>query len=290
MIMSMTGFGRGQAQADGIAAVVEARSVNHRFLDVVVRMPRGYVPLEARVRKVAARIGRGRLELNVRVDDPHQEARTVRLDRGLLGGYADAIAQARAALGLSGELQVRELLLLPELFVIEDAEGDLERAWRAIEPALERALAALTAVRRQEGERIGQEIAAGLERLASLVTEIGARSTDLIAAYRERLAQRARELCGDKVSPDRLAAEVVLFAERSAIDEEIARLKSHLAGIEEALQATEPIGRKLDFYLQEMGRELNTIAAKAPGGGIGSLIVEAKAELERIREQVQNVA
>lgn len=291
-MMSMTGFGRGQARGELLGVAVEVRSVNHRFAECVIRLPRGYGGLEERIRALAAdQLLRGRIEIAISLEDSGLGRRTVKLDRGLLASYAAALAEAKAALSLSGDVDVRTLVQLPELFAIDEGEGDLERSWPVVRAALDEALAAVLAMRRREGVHLQQAILERLDRFAGLVDDIAARSDELLAAYRSRLTRRVRELdAAGMADPDRVAMEVALLAERSAIDEELVRLQSHVTGFRAALAEGAPIGRKLDFLLQEMGREVNTIVAKAPGAGIAALVVESKHELEKIREQVQNLA
>lgn len=268
---------------------VELRSVNHRYLDVMVRLPKGFQALEERVRRLAQEfVHRGRLEIFVSIEEYGGKRRTVILDKRLLQGYVQALREAAAEHGLDGGLSVDMLLRIPDLFQVEEEEADVEGVWPLLETALRDAFAELQGMRGAEGERLEREIRSRLDAVDALLDRIEERAAQVVAEQRRRLSERIEQLLGAAaVDEQRIALEVALFAERSDISEEVTRARSHLAQFREACRRGMGVGRKLDFLVQELHREVNTIASKA--ADLAPFVVEAKAELEKIREQVQNV-
>jgi len=291
MLVSMTGFGSGRYESDQLRVAVEVRSVNHRYLEMTVRLPKGYALLEEKIRAwVAQRVRRGRLEISVVIEDFGLRGRTVTLDSHLLASYGAALAKAREIVPVTGELTVAALLSVPELFQIAESPVDPVSIWPQVAEALEQAFASVLAMRAAEGERLQADLLARLDAFAGYVAAIADRAPQVVEAYRERLQRRVAALGSDlALDAARLEAEVALMAERCAIDEEIVRLRSHIEAFRAACAEEGGVGKKLDFLLQEMHREVNTIGAKASDGEIARLVVEAKAELEKMREQVQNV-
>ncbi|HEX6989644.1 MAG TPA: YicC/YloC family endoribonuclease [Bacillota bacterium] len=287
---SMTGFGRGSHTGVVYRVEVEIRSVNHRYREIVARVPRELPGLEEPVRtEVAARIARGRVDVFVTAQ-PLPGARPVRVDTELARRYHGALEQLRQELALPAPVDLALLAGLPGVVGVDEASSDIETCWLDVRPALDQALAALTGMRDAEGRALAADLAAAADRLAGLVETVAGRAPQVVEEYRARLTQRVQALADEvHVDPERLAAEVVLFADRADIHEELVRLRSHLGQFRAALGLDEPVGRKLDFLLQEMNREVNTIGAKAHDAGIASTVVEMKAEIERMREQVQNV-
>lgn len=285
----MTGFGRGIRSSGEFGVKVELRSVNHRYLDVVVRLPKGFLSLEERVRRLAQEfVRRGRLEIFVSIEEYGGKRRTVIVDKRLLQGYVQALREAAAEYGLGGDLTVDMLLGVPDLFHSEEEEADVEGVWLLLEGALRDAFSELQGMRGAEGERLEQEIRSRLDAVSALLDAIEERAPQIVAEQRQRLSERIEQLLGAAaVDEQRIALEVALFAERSDISEEVTRARSHLAQLREACDLGVGVGRKLDFLVQELHREVNTIASKA--ADLASFVVEAKAELEKIREQVQNV-
>lgn len=291
MLVSMTGFGVGRVVDQQINVVVEVRTVNHRYFEPYIRLPRGYMALEEKIRaEVAKVIRRGRVEISVLIEDFTLRGRTVTLDSRLLRSYHVAVNEAKELVPVEGELTVAALVAVPELFQIRESPVDPESVWPWVGKALGQALEAVVQMRRAEGARLQEDILGRLSVFAQCVEDIATRAPAVVEAYRARLVQRLAEWHRDvTVDENRLSAEVALMAERSNIDEEIVRLRSHIAAFESTCAADDPVGRKLDFLLQEMNREINTIGSKASDGEIAGYVVDAKAELEKMREQVQNI-
>jgi len=289
-LRSMTGFGRGAHTGAAYRVQVEIRSVNHRYREIVARVPRELPGLEEPIRaRVAGEVARGRVDVFVTAE-ALPGTRTTRIDTKLARRYHDALEALGRELGVAGGVELSLLASLPGVIALEEGAADTEACWRDVAPALDQALAALGAMRRAEGAALAADLEAAAERLGRRVEEVEARAPLVVEAYRARLVQRIQDLAGDvSVDPDRLAAEVVVFADRADLTEELVRLRSHLAQFRAALGVDEPVGRKLDFLLQEMNREVNTIGAKAHDAELAGTVVEMKTEIERMREQVQNV-
>lgn len=284
---SMTGFGR----ATSGPIVAEVRSLNHRFAEVSVRLPRELAAVEDRVRRLtASAFARGRIEVHLALDAPTASVTALRVDKPLARAYYEALKELAIVLGLSGEPDLSLLAALPGVVSLREAAADAEALWPDVEGALGSALAAAAAMRRAEGSALANDLLAGCDELATIVSELAARAPGLGAALRARLARRLDELLlPGAVDPGRLEAEVALLAERAAIDEEIVRLDSHLAQFRSATGELAPVGRKLDFIVQEIHREVNTIGSKASDGEIARAVIAAKGVVEKLREQVQNV-
>ncbi|MBF7082312.1 YicC family protein [Desulfallas sp. Bu1-1] len=291
MIKSMTGFGSGETCTDQLKINIEIKSVNHRYCEIVLRVPRSMNVLEDRIRRfIQKKIARGRVDVYIKTEFCGINRVVVNVDEELAFSYLQAVAQLKKRLQLAGEVTIAELLHLNGVFNLEEPEQDAEQWWPALENALEQALDGLMAMRIQEGRQLAEDIKRRAGQISVFVEEIEQRSPVVVDEYRERLRQRVRELIdAGTMDPARLDAEVVLFAERSNIAEEIVRLKSHLNQLAGCLESDVPVGRKLDFLLQEMNREINTIASKSSDLLINRTVVEVKSELEKIREQVQNI-
>ncbi len=291
MLKSMTGYGRGERLLPGKRCTVEIKSVNHRYCEVLLRLPRQFVFLEEKIRNlVQSRVARGRIEVFLTVDTNGGSELAVKVDKGLAFAYYKAMKELQESLGIEGKIKVKHLISLPGVLTPGELADDVEEVWPLLKEAVEEALENLVKMRQVEGERLAQDIARRLAKVSRLNALVCERAPLVLDEYREKLKQRAEKLLGEGTyDPARLEAEAVFFAERSNITEEIVRLESHLKQAENCLEAEEPVGRKLDFLLQEMNREANTIASKAADAEISRLIVEMKSELEKIREQVQNI-
>jgi uncharacterized protein (TIGR00255 family) len=287
----MTGFGTATAQTPGGRLSVEVRSVNHRFSEVQLRLPKELMTLEDRARAlVQGRVHRGRLELIVTREDGARRTRSVRADIDLAAAYAGALREIAGSVGAAGEVTLQQLAVLPDVLRIEDDRTDVDLLWPALASAVGEAIEALVAMRAAEGRRLAEDLFTRLDTLASLLDGIAGRSKDVVQSYSERLRHRLAELLGEMpVDEARIAMEIALLADRSDISEELVRLRSHLAQFHQTIGEDGPVGRKLEFLLQEMGREANTIGAKANDLDITRAIIAMKAELESLREQVQNV-
>jgi uncharacterized protein (TIGR00255 family) len=291
VLKSMTGFGRGEAEQAGLQATVEIRSVNHRFCEVVVRIPRPFILLEERIKEqVQSQVSRGHLDIFVTVTDNNEKKRNVKLDKELVVAYHKCLRELSEMLQIDFQPDVFSIAQYPGVIIEEEAGDDLEQVWVVAQGALTGALQQLGDMRRREGERIARDLDWRRERIASVVGEIRERSPQLEEELRLRLRKRLQALSVDgEIDEMRLATEVVLFAERSCITEELVRLSSHLGQLAEMLNSTDPVGRKIDFLIQELNREINTLGSKAADLMISPLVIEVKSELEKMREQVQNV-
>lgn len=287
----MTGFGRGEGVRERYRVTVEARAVNHRFLDAVVRLPKAAAPFEEKVRSmVAARLSRGRVELFVSIEEVGEHPRTVKVDMPLAQGYYAALRELQSGLKLPGEITLSMILDAPGVVTAEETT-DPEALWAALEEATERALGEVVRMREAEGARLAADVKARLGAVEGRVEAIARRSPAVNEEYRKRLEERVREALGDlTLDEGRLLQEVALMADRTSIAEEIVRLRSHLVEAHTTLQGPDPaVGRKFDFLLQEMNREVNTIGSKGNDVEIAREVIAVKAELEKIREQIQNL-
>ncbi len=291
VLRSMTGFGRGEYEKDGLHATVEIRSVNHRFLELVVRISRPYFSLEEKIKeRVQQDIARGHLDIYVNIEDRRGKKRNVKLDKELVLAYYNSLKEMAKTLNIDFQLKVNDLAQLPDALVVEESEEDLDEVWSVVEKALAEGMAHLSEMRTREGARLCEDLILRKNRIAGYVEEIKQRAPLLREELRNRLKSRLQTLLDDcEIDENRLAAEVILFAERSSITEELVRLSSHLSQLEEFLHLKGAVGRRIEFLLQEMNREVNTIGAKAADLVISPLVVEIKSELEKMREQIQNV-
>ncbi|WP_258359397.1 YicC/YloC family endoribonuclease [Moorella sulfitireducens (nom. illeg.)] len=291
MLNSMTGYGRGEARGAGRTVTVEIRAVNQRFLDVVIRLPRLYMALEEKIRQVIKNnLSRGRVEVLVSINEENGEKRPLTVDMGLAMAYYNALKELAQNLAIPAGITAEKLLAVPEVVKVADPEWDEASLWPVVSGALETALADLLAMRRAEGQRLRADLEERVAYIRRQVEAIRERAPEVPREYARRLKERVTELSGGMVlDPGRLEMEVALLAERADITEEIVRLISHLEQMATAMNGTEPAGRRLDFILQEMWREINTIGSKAGDLAISNLVVAVKGELEKMREQVQNV-
>ena len=293
MTSSMTGFGRATAQVGGAEATVELRSVNNRFCDVAVRLPRSLAEREADVQaRIKAAFARGRITVQVQLTRHADEALPIRVDEAAARAYADLLGRLARTSGLDEPVRLEHLLRFGEVFTTSDAGGDAadEAAWEAVEGALGEAIEALRTMRRQEGEALQADLRARADAIEASLEKVEERAPERVEAARQRLHERLEALL-ERADLDegRLELEVALLADKLDVTEEGVRLRSHLALFRDALAQEEPVGRKLNFLAQEMGREINTIGSKANDAEIAHLAVEMKEELEKVREQVQNV-
>jgi uncharacterized protein (TIGR00255 family) len=290
MIRSMTGFGSGRGASNGEEIVVEVRSVNHKYCEVKIRLPRELSALETDLgRAVKERLARGGVEVAVRRAGPGGSM-APRVDAALAEAYARAYAEVAARLGLHGQASLSDIVAAEGVIRLDDREADLDDARVAAGRALTQALDALVGMRSREGEALRRDLEARLDVVDGLVVRVETLAPQAVEHHRARLAERVRELTGGvPLDPSRLAQEVALLAERTDVAEEVTRLRSHVAQARQLLGSGEPAGRKLDFLVQEMHREVNTIGSKSQHAEISGVVVGLKAEIERMREQVQNV-
>lgn len=291
-MQSMTGYGRSDVRDDRLALTIEAKSVNHRYLDIAWHYPRLYAPFEARMKQlVSQHFARGRIDIRITPDENGQAARTVTPDYALARQYYEALQELQYRLGAPGAVDMSLLMGLRDVLrVSESVPADVEADWPLLAEGLTAALAALKAMRLQEGAFLREDLSARMQGVAQQVALVRQRLPQVVTDYQQRLEQRVREWF-ERVEVDaaRLAQEAVVFAERSDITEELTRLEAHLQAMRALLACGEAVGRKVDFLVQEMRREIETMAAKANDLTISHCVVEIKSELERCREQIQNI-
>ena len=290
MIRSMTGFGAGKGGAAGEVVEAEIRSVNHKFCEVKARLSREMASLETDlVRQVKDRLARGGIEFSLRRTSA-RGALSPRVDAELAAEYARAFEDVRARLGLSGQVSLSEVLAADGVVTLEERAVDLESARAAGTAALALALDALVAMREREGTALARDLEMRLAVVEGIAARLAELSPSSVEDYRARLHERVAELSrGLAPDPARLATEVALFADRTDVTEELTRLASHVGQMRGLLASGEPAGRKMDFLVQEMHREANTVGSKSQSAEAAAAVVSLKAEIERMREQVQNV-
>lgn len=287
----MTGFGSASAQIAGASLVVEVKSVNHKFCEVKLRLPRELTNLEVPLtRAVKARIARGALDVIVKLETESGETAPADVDVKILGAYRRAFEQAAGALGVANDVGLSAYLHLPNVLRVRDATLDSAALEPTVQGVVSTALQALVQMRTTEGAALFADLTARLGVLNGLAQRIGPLSAKSVEEARARFEARLQELgLPQGVDPNRVAQEVALLADRSDVSEELTRLDGHLRQFRELLEATEPVGRKLDFLVQELHREINTTGSKSQSLDLARLVIEFKAELEKIREQIQNV-
>lgn len=290
-ILSMTGFGAGEAAIPGGRVRVEVRSVNHRYLDATVKGPREYVSLETRILEaLRARLRRGKVDVFVTRAADAADPGAVRANMDLARGYASAFEAIRKALALAGEVTLSMVASQRDVVVAGGEEADPEKEWPSVEQALSQALDRLGAMRAEEGKRLAADLAALHGELKRLAAAAAVRAPRVVEEHRTRLVERVKKLAGEAgVEPARIDQEIAILADRADVHEELVRLDSHLQQLLGILDGGGEIGRKLDFLLQEIGRETNTLGSKANDADLGKIVVDLKATAERVREQIQNL-
>lgn len=291
MIKSMTGYGRAALASEGREITAEVRSVNNRYLDCSVKLPRLYAFAEEAVRKrVKETIARGKVDVYFTVTAAGGDMADITLNRPVLENYLAALRSIAADYGLTDDVTVSVAARNQDIFVVRKAETDEAQITAELLQTLDQALAAYDAMRTAEGQAMERDVRSRAGTIRALVEKIEARAPQTVAEYRARLTAKLEEiLAKQEIDESRIITEAAVFADRIAVDEETVRLHSHLAQLEEMLQAGSPIGRKLDFLLQELNREVNTIGSKSGDLALTRTVVEIKAELEKIREQIQNI-
>lgn len=299
MPRSMTGYGRAQILQDGRDVLVEIRAVNHRYYEFSARLPRSCMYLEEKLKTLLnGKISRGKTEVSVTITRPDGKDAQVVVNRSIAEGYIDALRELNSTASeekgygqwLADDLTLSALLRLPDIFTVTKAQDDEAEIWAAVSQAAEQALDSFLSMRAAEGSRLADDLRGKLDGLETMLGEVEAIEPSVAENYRARLFAKLQELLADtNIDEQRILTETAIFAEKTAIDEETVRLHSHIAQFRTLLDAEEPIGRKLDFLVQEMNREVNTIGSKAQDLGITKLVVDMKSEIEKIREQIQNI-
>ena len=291
MVRSMTGYGRARQTRNGRDITVEVRSVNNRYLDCNVKMPRMYVFVEDAMKALVQKaISRGKVDVFVTVDATAADVSVVQVNEPLARGYYEALKRLKEMFSLEGDITPAVLAKFPDVLTVTKAEEDLETVCADICAVLEQALSAYNMMRATEGEKLCQDIIGRAETIESVVGKVERRSPETVQEYRQRLEGKIRELLqSTTIDESRILTETAIVADKLAVDEETVRLRSHLAQLRTMVQGSEPVGRKLDFLIQEINRECNTIGSKCNDLTIAQDVVNMKAEVEKIREQVQNI-
>ena len=291
MIKSMTGYGSAKGQAGDLQISVEVKSVNNRYLDASVRMPRSFLFAEDAVKSAIGRhISRGKVDMFINVDSSAADDVNVKVNEALLKGYIDAIGLISEKYGLENDLTAVSAGRFPDILSVEKKDLDAEEISAGLVAVAEQALHDFDAMREREGEKLCADVLSKLETISSLVSTVEKESPRTVEAYQNRLREKISEVLSSAgVDENRILAEAAIYADRVAVDEETVRLRSHMSQLRSMLAGGSPIGRKIDFLIQEFNREANTIGSKCQNSDIAHVVVELKSEIEKIREQIQNI-
>ena len=291
MVRSMTGYGRAGGVVNGMTVTVELKSVNHRFFEFSARLPRNYLFLEDKLKNHVQRsVSRGKVDCFVQIETEETEEGVVSVNHSLAAGYYNAAKELSERYGLAMPDGVELLTSHPDVFTVKKAPADEEKIWNAVREVADEAIAVFLKMREAEGEKLRADVLKKAKTILENVAFIEERSPQTVKEYNEKLLSRIRELIGDTaVDEQRLLTEAAVFADKIAVAEETVRLRSHLDQLAAFFEAREPIGRKLDFLVQEINREANTVGSKASDIEIARRVIDIKAEVEKIREQIQNI-
>ena len=291
MIRSMTGYGRACEMIDGMNITVELKSVNSRYLEFSSRVYKNYSFLEDKLKThIRQLISRGKVECNVQIDALETDDVIVQLNESLASGYLQAINTLCEKFGLENDYKVSNLARHSDIFAVRKAPADEEKIWEAVKKVMEMAAESFISMREVEGVKLREYILSRADTIISYVEKVEARSPETVKEYNEKLLSRMRDLLGDvNVDEQRLLTEAAVFADKVAVAEETVRLRSHIEQLHSMMELDEPIGRKLDFLVQEINREANTIGSKANDIEIARVVIDIKAEVEKIRDQIQNI-
>ena len=291
MLKSMTGYGRSHQIVDGREILVEIKSVNHRYFEFNARVPRAYGYLEEKLKSfVQPNASRGKIEVNVSIYSVEGSDAQIQINRATAAGYVGALRSVRQELGLEDDLSLSALARFADIFSVHKEIEDEEVIWSAVRPVAQQALDSFVAMRAAEGERLKADLLGKLDEIGEHVTMIEARSPETVAAYREKLTAKLTEILeGKGFDEARVLTEAAVFAEKIAVDEETVRLTSHIGQFRQLLEADQPVGRKCDFLVQEINREVNTIGSKASDLEVAKIVIDLKSIIEKIREQIQNI-
>ena len=291
MIRSMTGYGRFEGNVDGRMITFEIKSVNHRFLELSCRTTRGYSFIEEKIKELVSRyVTRGKVDVYVSIEADENVVADVKVNHSLAAGYVNAMRELCSTYNLNDDISVSTLSKYTDIFTVHKAPENEEQILSIVEKAGVQALESFMAMREREGEKLKNDVLEHSKNIISIVSEIEKQSPQIVENYRTRLYERLSEILNDTtIEPQRILTEAAIFADKTAVDEETVRLRSHISQMEEMLSKTEPIGRKLDFIVQEMNREANTIGSKINNASLAHKVVDIKSEIEKIREQIQNI-
>ena len=290
-LLSMTGYGSAKGSVEGQEITVELKSVNNRYLDCSVRLPRNFLFAEDTVKQaVSVGVSRGKVDVFVSAQASQDSGTVVSVNEELARGYRDAVARIAETLGLESGLNAFSLARFPDVLTVERRELDKDKAAAALSEITAKAVEEFNAMREREGERLRRDMLGKLETIEGLVSVVEERSPQTVKEYRERLEARLRDILADRsLDEQRVITEAAIFADRTAVDEETVRLRSHIAQFRTMLEEGSPIGRKMDFLVQEFNRESNTFGSKCSDASLAKVVVDLKSEIEKIREQLQNV-
>ncbi len=291
MIKSMTGYGSAGGECQGLAIGIEMKSVNNRYLDCSIRLPRGFLFAEDAVKAcVQKHISRGKVDVFVSIDSTGANDVLVKVNDQLAAGYVSAIRQLSETYGLQSDFSGASLARMPDVLTLEKRDAGAEAVTAAIAGITEQALLAFDAMRAREGKKLYDDVCARLDTIENYVGQIEQRSPETVKEYRERLQRKMTEvLQNTALDEQRILLEAAIFADKVAVDEETVRLRSHIAQMRAMLSDGSPIGRKMDFLVQEFNRESNTIGSKCNDSTVTKIVIELKSEIEKIREQIQNI-
>ncbi|MCM1132774.1 MAG: YicC family protein [Ruminococcus flavefaciens] len=291
MLKSMTGYGRTQKILNGRDILVEIRSVNHRYYEYSSRVPRTYSYIDEKLKALLkSRVSRGKIDINVSINNIEGRDTEIAINKGVAEGYINALRSVAEELNLSDDITLSKLIKLPDIFNVQKTPDDEEQVWNDVAEVAGEALEKFVEMREKEGEKLRTDVLEKTALILEMVGKVEELSPKTTENYRNRLYQKLRELLdGKDIDNQRIITEAAIFADKVAVDEETVRLRSHISQLTDLLDSGEAIGRKLDFIVQEMNREVNTIGSKAQDLNITKLVVAMKAELEKIREQIQNI-
>ena len=291
MIKSMTGYGSAKGTVEGLEIHVELKSVNNRYLDCSVRLPRSFLFAEDMVKSLVQKhISRGKVDVFLNVDSSSAGDMSVRVNEGLLKGYVDAISHIAEEYGLSNDISAMSVARFPDVLTVEKRDLDAEAISAGMENIVEQALRDFDAMRLREGEKLCEDVLSRLETISALVSRVEEKAPETVEAYRRRLEQKMAEVLGTAgIDESRILTEAAVFADHIAVDEETVRLRSHMSQLRTMIRGNSPTGRKIDFLIQEFNREANTIGSKCQNSEIAHVVVDLKSEIEKIREQIQNI-
>ncbi len=291
MVRSMTGFGRAQVSVEGYNITVEIRSVNHRYFEFSLKIPRTYAFLEEKVKSLLSTgISRGKVECSIQIEATANDSVVVSVNEPLAQGYVDAVSQIAEKFNITNDLTALSVARFSDVLSISKAPVDEDSLWAKISPVIEQALKNFVSMRETEGEKLSADVLSRADTILDNVSYIEKRSPETVKQYSEKLLERMMSVLGEtQIEESRILAEAAIYADKVAVAEETVRLRSHIDQLRELLASTEAVGRKLDFLVQEINREANTIGSKAQDVDIARRVIDIKAEVEKIREQIQNI-
>lgn len=291
MLKSMTGYGRREVVTDGKKILVEIKSVNHRYADYNIKIQRHLGYMEDKIRKhVSESITRGKVDIYLNVENYETADKQITLNKPMAENYINVLKQLRDEFGLRDDISVTRVARNPDIFLTERIEEDEEQLWNTVKTVLDEALSDFVSMREREGERIERDLCERIEYMRTLVTGIDERSPQTVKEYSDRLYEKIKDvLDGREIDEARILTEVAIYADKVAVNEETVRLVSHFSEFDNIINCGEPAGRKLDFLIQEINREVNTIGSKASDIEIAKTVVTLKGEIEKLREQIQNI-